>query len=331
MPDKPWRPQDRTPEVASQEIREVKQPEPSLDAHRGVETGRDLSREREADAEHAEERAREIRETLLEAVSGTPPTTVEARVTAYVEKHLPEYLKHDHVAAKVHRAALRVYVDVQEALGMLSVEGREYVPADGPFLVVANHSRPSDDKRILGILRRPIHIATADFHFNMTPISRWLMKQLGEIEIRPSLSNLSPEEQRAIIPRLSNRMEQSYYEGVIADGEKGKAALLKNMTFLRTTVATLLRREPVLFFPEGLWTYEGHVLRKAYPGLELVAREYRRLTGEDLPILPIGLDDRRVRIGETVSFTEEETTDSMMRRVATLLPEEARGYYKDQV
>ncbi len=46
MPDKPWRPQDRTPEVTSQEIREVKQPEPSLDAHRGVETGRDLSRER---------------------------------------------------------------------------------------------------------------------------------------------------------------------------------------------------------------------------------------------------------------------------------------------
>lgn len=290
----------------------------------------DLGREREADAERAEVRVREIREALeIAPVLSSVPR--EAKAAAYIEQHLPSHLKQDTAVAKLHRGAMRAYVGVQEMLGLLSVEGREHIPKDGPFILVANHSRASDDKRIIGIVPRPVHIVTADFHFNMTPVSRWLLQALGEIEIRPSLSNLTLEEQRAILPRLPNALERRYYEGVIAEGQEKTGSSFKHRTFLRTTVAALLQGKPVLLFPEGLWVNEGHVMRKAYPGMELVAREYRRVTGKDLPIVPVGLDERHVRIGAAVPFTNQETTDAMMCRVAALLPPEARGYYKDQV
>jgi 1-acyl-sn-glycerol-3-phosphate acyltransferase len=123
-----------------------------------------------------------------------------------------------------------------------------------------------------------------------------------------------------------------------------------NTEFVRQAVALLLRGDAVGVYPEGLWlnpeglgkaSRERKKMKQGYRGIELVASQYKKLTGEDLPIIPTAyIEDaksktRKLIVGEPLNFDENNTdlngTDWAMAHVAKMLPEEQRGYYKDKI
>jgi hypothetical protein len=81
-----------------------------------------------------------------------------------------------------------------------------------------------------------------------------------------------------------------------------------------------------------------HSLYKAYDGFSIVAEQYKKLTGEDVPIVPISFFEedgqKEVKIGEMSTLRDNDTdlsnADWYMQQVAEMLPEEQRGYYGDK-
>lgn len=103
-----------------------------------------------------------------------------------------------------------------------------------------------------------------------------------------------------------------------------------NKENVQSAVAVLLKGEPVAIFPEGLFTYDSKKqLRKAYPGIELICAEYKRIMGQDLPIVPTAVRKNEVIIGDAISLSgdakQKQGTDVVMRKLAQLLPKGERG------
>ena len=73
----------------------------------------------------------------------------------------------------------------------------------------------------------------------------------------------------------------------------------------------------------------------------MIAAQYKTLTGRDLKVAPTAFVENRTTkkqklvIGESLLMEENSTelsgTDWVMTHIATMLPEEQRGYYKDKV
>ncbi len=103
-------------------------------------------------------------------------------------------------------------------------------------------------------------------------------------------------------------------------------------------------------FPEGLWlnpeglkksSREKAEMKQGYRGVELVVSQYKKLMGEDLPIVPTAfIEDKttgkkQLMIDKQLSLGKNDTklddTDWCMAYVANMLPEEQRGYYREMV
>ena len=93
-----------------------------------------------------------------------------------------------------------------------------------------------------------------------------------------------------------------------------------------------------------MWLYDGengdprdHILYQGYGGFDLIARQYKKRNGEHIPILPIGFSKSnnkiKVKIGNPSTVEDNETessnTDWFMNKIAELLPEDQRGYYRN--
>ena len=116
---------------------------------------------------------------------------------------------------------------------------------------------------------------------------------------------------------------------------------------IRKSVAALKDGKSILIFPEGTRSRTGQLL-KARSGVALIARmsEAKILplaitgTEKSLPIDEEGkmskekliLSDVKIVFGQAFTLdqlqTDESPADQMMRKVAELLPETYRGYYK---
>ncbi len=248
-------------------------------------------------------------------------------IAAYVEKHLPTYLQETSGIAHTATTLIAFGRSLMERLGRFKTEGRERIPKEGACVIVANHSRLYDETKVASMLGRSSHIVAADMHFNISPVYSWLLRKLGVVKVDSTLGNLSEEAKIALMSRVPSG-DKAYYQKVIDRDHQGKG-LAGQREFIRTAVALLAEKKPLILFPEGLWTYEGNKMHRAYPGIELISREYKRLTGEDLPIVPLGISDRTIQTGEPFVLNEGETVDVVMRKVAELLPEAERGYYND--
>jgi 1-acyl-sn-glycerol-3-phosphate acyltransferase len=221
-------------------------------------------------------------------------------------------------------------------------EGRENIPESGPFLIVSNHFGGNDAECIMKTFSdKKLHVAVAkNIHWNN--FYGFALKALGMIPVNESLSNLSKEEKEEAVNNQAGAGKKAYRKIVDDENKNGPA---KNTEFVQSAVAVLSKGEAVSVFPEGLWLNPDNKLnprekpemKKAYRGIELVIRQYKKLTGKDLPVLPVAfIEDRKtgakkVKIGEALKAGENETelsdTDWFMAHVAKMLPEEQRGYY----
>ena len=185
------------------------------------------------------------------------------------------------------------------------VEGRENVPNQGALLVVANHMNLADPP-ILGVSlgRKAIFMAKKElFHFR---VIGYFIRSLGAFPIHRGQLDMKA-------------MQQA--QQVLADGLA------------------------LIMFPEGMRSRSGR-LRPAFSGSALIALR------SGAPILPVGIAGTEkikgvvwllhrpqitVNIGHPFylpsagsKLTKEELaelTNSIMRRIAELLPQEYQGVY----
>jgi 1-acyl-sn-glycerol-3-phosphate acyltransferase len=199
---------------------------------------------------------------------------------------------------------------IAAAFGVLAdftIEGKENLPASGPLLVVGNHFHFLDPLALIHTTPWPLEFVGGSQTPNSPKAVSWISKLFG------------------VIPTYRGTGSRETLQGA----------------------ESILKQSGVLgIFPEGgSW---AQVLRPARPGTAFLAWR------TNARILPMGIDGlvdffKKVRLGKRVSVTVrygapfgpltgsgggrpsrddlDEMGHTIMRQIATLLPEERRGYY----
>lgn len=264
----------------------------------------------------------------------------EEKIKSYQEKYLPEGMRTQKKVNLVIAAGL-------EALYARSAnfEGLDNLPESGPFIVVANHFNVKETETLLATLKDyDTHVVAAKKIIGEHPIIKLGLKAIRGITVPESLAHLSPEEKEELLERIPDGIIKNKYQEVVeqeAEGEIDRSGLIE---FVRSSVALLSRGDVLVIYPEGLWLYDGdngesrsQTLYKALDGFNVVAEQYKKLTGENVPIVPISLykedDQRHVKVGNPSFITDNDTelsdTDWYMKQIAANLPEDQRGHYTD--
>lgn len=262
----------------------------------------------------------------------------QEKIKSYQEKYLPEGLRSQKKVNVVIAAGL-------EALYARSAnfEGLENLPESGPFIVVANHFNVKETEILLATLKNYYtHVVAAEKVHGEHPIRKIGLNAIRSITAPETLAHLSSKEKEELLSRVSDEFVKEKYQEIIeseAEGEVDRSGLLK---FIRSSVALLSRGDVLIVYPEGLWLYDGkdgalrsHSLYKGYDGFNVIAEQYKKLTGNEVPIVPISFYEhdgqKEVQIGTPSTVRDNDSglsdTDWYMQQIANMLPEEQRGYY----
>jgi 1-acyl-sn-glycerol-3-phosphate acyltransferase len=200
------------------------------------------------------------------------------------------------------RLSRRVLVALLRRLVRLDVEGLEHIPAEGPFLLVANHLHVLDPAiGLLLVPRRTVGIAKDKWR---RPPFGWLLCAMGE------LIYVGPSNPRAV-PQALRLLRAGDVVAILPEGTRSRTGLLR----AHRGVALLATRAPAPVVPA------------AARGQEAAARYWRRL--RRVPV--------RVRIGPPIELPPgvhdrdrlQAYTDEVMRAIAAMLPPEYRGVYAE--
>lgn len=101
----------------------------------------------------------------------------------------------------LYRAAQGIVRLSWPLLGRLQVQGRDNIPPDGPFLLVANHQSYLDPILIQTVCPRPVHAMAKSTQF-ATPFLGWLMKRLLSFPVRRW--EIDPQAVRLMLRRLDH-------------------------------------------------------------------------------------------------------------------------------
>ena len=114
----------------------------------------------------------------------------------------------------------------------LEVVGKENIPRDGPFILVANHQSILDPILVQIVCPRPLHTLTKSTQFRGS-VWGWLMPRVNAIPTRRY--RIDPQVVRVVLRRLS----QGEAVGVYPEGERSWDARLQ--PFRRGTIRLLLK------------------------------------------------------------------------------------------
>jgi 1-acyl-sn-glycerol-3-phosphate acyltransferase len=98
-------------------------------------------------------------------------------------------------------------------VGRLEVEGLDNVPADGPFILIANHQSYVDPLLIQAVVRRPIHTMSKSTQFS-APVTGRIVKSLKGFPVRRF--EIDPQAVRVAL-RILHRGEAV---GIYIEGER---------------------------------------------------------------------------------------------------------------
>lgn len=304
------------------------------------------NREKVEDVEGEIERLREEINELVREPSKSQSESSESRekrIKEYQKRFIPKHLRRK--PGLISNFLINRWIKALES----ETEDKENIPEKGPFIVIFNHFGGGDAEAVLRTFRdHDLHLVVSkNIWWDSSAKMRWLLKGLRMIHIEESLYHLSEKEKEEAFEKQGDQGKKAFRK--IIDREKmGQRAM--NVEFTKQAVALLSRGDALGISPEGLWLNpentkfgwrERKEMKKGYLGMELVARRYHKLTGEELPIFPTAFTEdketgkKTLVIGKHLFLSENKTdlsgTDWCMAHVARMLPEEQRGYYKEMV
>jgi 1-acyl-sn-glycerol-3-phosphate acyltransferase len=268
----------------------------------------------------------------------TNPAEREAKIKSFQEKHLPDGMRSQKKVNLIISAGLELMYARQA-----DIEGMENLPENGPFIVVANHFNLKETEILLATLKNyDAHVIASEKVHGEHPIRGLGVRAIRGLTSPDSLAHLSPEEKQALLDRVPDQFVRQKYQEIIDREEAGEVDRSGLVELIRSSVALLSRGDVLIIYPEGLWLYDGedgaprsHSLYKGYDGFAVIAEQYKKLTGEEVPIVPIGFyeegEKKQVKIGTVSTLRDNDSelsnADWYMEQIAEMLPEQQRGHY----
>jgi hypothetical protein len=214
----------------------------------------------------------------------------------YIQKNLPDYLKSQEEPSTVYRIAQRIGRFLAS-----EITGQENLPSV-PKMLIANF-RGGETMKMIGALDEQVHIGSSEtINWSRSRPVTWVMEKLGMVPIRDTFSNLS-QKQQEIAGNRAPITQKGSHQRVLEDTKQPK--LGANVNNVRAMTALLLSGEDVVMFTEGSFSRQEDDPHRSYAGYALIAREYKRVTGEDLPIVPVGIRGKKVSFGEQFVIDQE--------------------------
>ena len=189
------------------------------------------------------------------------------------------------------------------ALVHVRVEGRENLPASGPYILVSNHINWKDPPLISIALDRSVRYMAKIQAFSY-PILGYILRATGAFPVRRGEGD-----RRAIVTAL-RVLAAGQILGFFPEGHRSESgALLRG----KPGVGFLASRAgDVPLVPIAMIGTKQPLLRLIFGGHAVLR------VGRPFRLGDLGADERR---------DEQAVTDAVMRRIAALLPPEMRGAY----
>lgn len=195
------------------------------------------------------------------------------------------------------------------------ISGQEHTPTSGALLLVSNHLGNLDPIIMGTKLPRRLYILAKVELFSW-PLIGWLARQADVIPIRRGQSD------RDALRRVLEHLEAGHAVLLYPEGTYPKGQTPIGLIKAQPGAAMLALRSGATILPIGIsgsqyvWTKRGLPwnLFRRWPIEIKVGEPYR-------PTVPPGISQK-----QALALVGEE----MMRRIAALLPEAYRGYYREQ-
>jgi 1-acyl-sn-glycerol-3-phosphate acyltransferase len=206
------------------------------------------------------------------------------------------------------RVARLVFGFIQFLLADLKVSGREYIPAQGPYIVTVNHMSAADTPIMLIAFpaQKWVFFAGEKWqdHWLWGPLMDWL----GAIYINRG------EVDRAAIREATTAIAEGAVFGTAPEGKRSKVGFMQPA---KDGAAYLASRGQVPIVPVGIINSDNLFANTR----RLRRSKIKVRIGEPYMLPEIG---RRARSRDLTAYTH-----LIMVKIAALLPERYHGYYKD--
>ena len=192
---------------------------------------------------------------------------------------------------------------VGRVLYPMRLVGGANVPRSGPYIVVSNHVNWKDPPVIEFMLGIPIRFMAKVEAFRMFFLGG-LLRGIGCFPVRRGESD-----RRAIVTCLQV-LRAGNVLGYFPEGTRSRSGMLARA---HPGIAFLAAKSAVPILPVGV---------VGTPDAKLFRSHIEARVGPSFTVRDLGLDERA---------DEQAVADAIMRRVASLLPPEMRGYYAEDV
>jgi 1-acyl-sn-glycerol-3-phosphate acyltransferase len=158
----------------------------------------------------------------------------------------------------LYRLAQLLVRAIWPLVGRVEIEGLEHIPANGPFILIANHQSYLDPILLQAVVRRPIHTMSKSTQFN-EPVSGGIVKALKGFPVRRF--QIDPQAVRLALRFL----EHGQGVGIYLEGERTWDGRLQQP---RLGTIRLLLKAGVPVVPCGIsgtydvWPRWGRLLRR---------------------------------------------------------------------